>query len=126
MFNLVKPEEVAFWLSMGSVVAMCTLFLTEEVKVIYEGRFFTLTPAGLFGLNAAFFYGLHALLKGRPGSGISSHLLFSLFMLVFCLILFIVASSSFEVVTSVFALIMHNFILPQDFLFEIWILKRRI
>jgi len=97
-----KMEEVTFWLSMGSVVAMCILFITGESQVMFELKFFTITSAGLFGLNAAFFYGLHASLKGRPGYGVARHLVFSLFMLVSCLTLYIVASWSFDVVTSVF------------------------
>lgn len=97
-----KMEEVAFWLSMGSVVAMCALFITGEAKVMFELKFFTITSAGLFGLNAAFFYGLHASLKGRPGYGMTRHLLLPLFMLVSCLVLYIVASWSFDVVTSAF------------------------
>jgi len=102
MFNLIKMKEVAFWLSMGSVVAMCTLFITGEVKVMFELKFFTITSAGLYGLNSAFFYGLHTSLKGRPGYSMARHLLFSLYLSVTCLIVSIVVSSSFEVVTTVF------------------------
>jgi hypothetical protein len=98
--NKVKPEDVAFWMSMVSLVGMSVLFLAKAGHVLVDFSFLILTTAGLLGLVAAFCFGLHASLKGRPGQSAVKHLIFSLFMAVMCLLLYVAGYNAFEFITS--------------------------
>ena len=96
----IKLEELAFWISMGSVMTMSVLYIAEAGNIILEFPFLTITTAGLFGLVAAFCFALHASLKGRPGQSAVKHLIFSLFMAVMCLLLYVAGYNAFEFITS--------------------------
>jgi hypothetical protein len=96
----IKLEGIVFWISMGSVMTMSVLYIAEAGNIILEFPFLTITTAGLFGLFAAFCFGLHASLKGRPGQSAVKHLIFSLFMAVMCLLLYVAGYNAFEFITS--------------------------
>jgi len=55
----------------------------------------TITTSGLFGLFAAFCFGLQASLKGSPNHGAAKHISFPLFMAVFCLALYVAGHTAF-------------------------------
>ncbi|MDZ7756656.1 hypothetical protein [Rhodohalobacter sp.] len=96
----IKLEDIAFWTSMVSVITMSVFYITEAGRVILELSFLTITTSGLFGLFAAFCFGLQASLKGRPDHGAAKHISFSLFMAVFCLALYVAGHTAFEFITS--------------------------
>jgi len=79
---------------------MCVLYIAEAGNIILELPFLTITTAGLFGLFAAFCFGLQASLKGRPGQSAVKHLIFSLFMALMCLLLYVAGYNAFEFITS--------------------------
>jgi len=95
----IKLEDILFWISMGSVTAMSVLFIAEAGKVILQLPFLTITTAGLFGLFAAFCFGLQASLKGRPGQSAAKHLIFSLFMVLMCLLIYVAVHNAIEFIT---------------------------
>ena len=96
----IKLEDILFWISMVSVMVMSVLFIAEAGKVILQLPFLTITTAGLFGLFAAFCFGLQASLKGRPGQSAVKHLIFSFFMALMCLLLYVAGYNAFEFITS--------------------------
>ena len=96
----IKLEDILFWISMGSAMTMCVLYIAEVGNIILELPFLTITTAGLFGLFAAFCFGLQASLKGRPGQSAVKHLIFSLFMALMCLLLYVAGYNAFEFITS--------------------------
>jgi len=95
----IKLEDILFWISMVSVTAMSVLFIAEAGNVIFELPFLTITTAGLFGLFAAFCFGLQASLKGRPGQSAVKHLIFSLFMVLMCLLIYVAVHNAIEFIT---------------------------
>ena len=96
----IKLEDILFWISMGSAMTMCVLYIAEAGSIILELPFLTVTTAGLFGLFAAFCFGLQASLKGRPGQSAVKHLIFSFFMALMCLLLYVAGYNAFEFITS--------------------------
>jgi hypothetical protein len=96
----IKIEDIVFWTSMGSVMTMSIFYIADVGNVILELPFLTITTVGLFGLFAAFCFGLQASLKGRSDLSTVKHLLFSIFMALMCLLLYVAGYNVLKFITS--------------------------